>query len=157
MKTSRKNIRRSKLRSNHRYLVLPLGARGLQHANTVACHLVPQLLRKRKTKLTPGLTCSRASLHTHLPREQSAARQARRGHARSERTAPPPSWDCSRSTLGTPSAHDVKRGGAGGERLRSKWVITRSCLARTPTGGSLHIHHSPQINVLGILFLMSRL
>lgn len=142
IETSRKNTRCSKLISNHSYLVLPLGARGLQRANTVANHLVLQLSGKCKMKLTQGLlTCSRASLHTHLGSERSAARQDRCGNEGSERTGPPPFSDCAQSTLGTPSAYKVARGGAAVEGLNSGWVVTRSCLARIPKEGSMHIIH----------------
>lgn len=139
IETSRKNTRCSKLISNHCYLVLPLGARSLQHANTVANHLVLQLSGKCKMKLIQGLfTCSRASLHTHLDPERSAARHDRRGNGGSEQTEPPSS-DCTQRTLGTPSAYKVERGGAAVERLNSEWVVTRSCLAKIPKEGSIHI------------------
>lgn len=158
IETSRKNKGCSKLISNHCNLVLPLGAHGLQHANIVAYHLAPQLSGKCKTKLTPGLlTCSRASLHTHLGPERSAARQARCGNPGSEQTWPPPSSDCAQSTLGTPSAYKVERGGAAVERLNSGWVVGYKVLFRKDTNGTLNAHHLPQTYLLETFFLKSQL
>lgn len=79
-----------------------------------------------------------------MPHECSAARQARCETAAGGQTLPPPSWRSAQSTLGNHSAYNP-RGGAGVEDLNSKRVAARSCLARLPKEGPLHIIHLKQI------------
>lgn len=125
--------------------MLPLRARGLQHANTFASHLLHDSQgNARRNLLQVFLPATELRfIHTRFPSGPQQDKTAAKGQTASSRYRRH-LWTPRRARWERPPPTG-SRGGAGVEHLISKWVVTRSCLVRLTTEGSVYIIHLEQI------------